>query len=141
MRPRVVTISSLCLSVLLTFGLCASDAGMAVGRFGDVVQIEQLVFYPDTLRFPGDAFAVLVIQNREEAPIQHEILSAELFQPGTLVSLQGTGQIQYDSHRVSRVLLSPGEEVVIWFYAAKGRTYDFQCDLNGHAMTGTIKAF
>lgn len=141
MRPRVVAIASLSIGFLLAFGLWASEAGAGVGRFGDLVRIEQLIFYPDTLRFPGDAFAVLVIQNREDAPIQDEILSKDLFRPETLVSVQGTGEIQYDQSRVSRVLLSPGEEVVIWFYAAKGRSYDFQCDLNGHAMKGTIHAF
>jgi uncharacterized cupredoxin-like copper-binding protein len=140
MRPwSAVSLASI--GLVLTFGLCASEAGVGAGRFGELVRIEQLMFYPDILQFPGDAFAVLVVQNREEAPIQHEILSEDLFKPETLVSVQGTGEIQYDESRVSRVLLSPGEEVVIWFYAAKGRSYDFQCDLNGHAMTATIHTF
>jgi uncharacterized cupredoxin-like copper-binding protein len=141
MERRAAAIASLCICFLLPGGLFASDAGVGVGRVGDLVRIEQLIFYPDTLHFPGDAFAVLIVQNREEAPIQHEILSKDLFRPETLVSVQGTGEIQYDKRRVSRVLLWPGEEVVIWFYAAKGRSYEFQCDLNGHAMKGSIHAF
>ena len=114
---------------------------VSYGSFGDLVQIEQLSFYPDSVRFPGDAVAVLVVQNREEGPIQHEVLSKELFQPGTLVSIAGTGEIEYDHEQVSKILLSPGEEIVIWFYAMKGRTYSFQCNLNGHAMQATIRTF
>jgi uncharacterized cupredoxin-like copper-binding protein len=119
----------------------APSGAVSYGSFGDLVLIEQLSFYPDTLRFPGDAVAVLVVQNREEGPIQHEVLSKELFQPGTLVSIAGTGEIEYDSERVAKVLLSPGQEIVIWFYARKGSTYDFQCNLNGHAMQATIRTF
>jgi uncharacterized cupredoxin-like copper-binding protein len=113
----------------------------ASARFGDLVQIVHLNFHPDTLRFPGDNFAVLVVQNREEGPIQHEVSSKELFQPGTLIALQGTGKIEYTENQVERVVLFPGEEVVIWFYAQKGRSYDFTCDLNGHAMKATIETF
>jgi uncharacterized cupredoxin-like copper-binding protein len=117
------------------------SGAVSYGSFGDLVQIEQLGFYPDTLRFPGDALAVLVVQNREEGPIQHEVLSKELFQPGTLVSIAGTGEIEYDNERVAKVLLSPGEEIVISFYARKGWTYGLQCNLNGHAMQATIRTF
>jgi uncharacterized cupredoxin-like copper-binding protein len=109
-------------------------------QFGHLVQIEQLSFHPDTLTVPGGAFAILVVQNREDAPIIHEVSSTDLFQPGTLVLVQGTGKIEYSNKLVSRVLLDPGEEVVIWFYAVKGRTYSFQCNLNGHTMLGTIQA-
>ena len=114
---------------------------VAYGSLGDLVQIEQLGFYPDTLRFPGNAVAVLVVQNREEGPIQHEVLSKELFQPGTLLSIAGTGLIEYDNEGVAKIVLSPGEELVIWFYARKGRTYGFECTLNGHAMQATIHTF
>ena len=114
---------------------------VSYGSLGDLVQIEQLSFYPNTLRFPGDAVAVLVVQNREEGPIQHEVLSNELFQADTLLSITGTGAIEYDNGRVSKILLSPGEELVIWFYARKGRTYAFQCNINGHAMEATIHTF
>ncbi len=117
------------------------SVAVSYGSFGDVVRIEQLSFYPDTLRFPGDAVVVLVVQNREDGPIQHEVLSKELFQPGTLVSIAGTGEIEYDNEQVAKILLFPGEEIVIWFYARKGSTYDFQCNLNGHAMQATIRAF
>jgi hypothetical protein len=81
-----------------------------------------------------------VIQNREEAPILHEIRSKDLFQSGTLIALQGTGKIEYSDKQVSQVVLAPGEEVVIWYYAVKGRTYTYQCTLNGHSMIGTIQA-
>ncbi len=127
------------LAVVLLFQFV--PIGAVSGSSGDVVLIEQLSFYPDTLRFPGDAVAVLVVQNREDGPIQHEVLSKELFQPGTLVSIAGTGEIEYDHERVSKILLSPGEEIVIWFYARKGSTYGFQCNLNGHVMEGTIRTF
>ena len=121
--------------------LCTlSYADAAVSFFGHVVQIEQLSFHPDAVSLPGDNFAVLVVQNREDAPVQHEVSSPQLFESGTLVQVQGTGTIEYNGKRVSRVLLNPGEEAVIWFYAAKGKTYQFQCNLNGHAMVGTIKA-
>jgi len=123
--------------VLLLLGLPAPGAAF---QFGHLVQIEQLSFHPDTLTVPGGTFAVLVVQNREEAPILHEVLSKDLFQAGTLVLVHGTGQIEYSGKRVSRVLLNPGEEAVIWFYAERGRTYTFQCNLNGHAMLGTILA-
>jgi uncharacterized cupredoxin-like copper-binding protein len=114
---------------------------VSYGSYGDLVLMEQLSFYPDTLRFPGDAIAVLVVQNREEGPIQHEVLSQELFQPGTLVSIAGTGAVEYDNERVAKILLSPGEEIVISFYARKGWIYAFQCNINGHAMEATIRTF
>jgi uncharacterized cupredoxin-like copper-binding protein len=80
------------------------------------------------------------VQNREDALIVHEVSSKDLYQSGTLVLVQGTGTIEYNEKRVSRVLLDPGEEVVVWFYAVKGRTYSFQCNLNGHSMLGTVRA-
>jgi len=80
-----------------------------------------------------------VVQNREEAPILHEVTSQNLFESGTLIQVLGTGQIEYSGKRVSRILLYPGEEVVIWFYAEKGRTYPFQCNINGHSMQGAIR--
>ena len=128
--------------VVLTLGLTilGLPASSAAFQFGHLVQIEQLSFHPDTLTVPGESFAVLVVQNREEAPIIHEVASKDLFQSGTLIMVQGTGTIEYSDKLVSRVLLDPGEEVVIWFYAAKGRTYTFQCNLNGHAMQGSIRA-
>jgi uncharacterized cupredoxin-like copper-binding protein len=129
------------IAMVMLLGLPASHATTSLGSSGDLVQIQQLSFYPDTLRFPADAVGVLVIQNREEGPIQHEVLSRELFQYDTLVLIAGTGEIEYDNTLVAKVLLSPGEEVVIWFYARKGRTYGFQCNLNGHAMQGTIQTF
>ena len=122
---------------LVLFGLLSSSSARI---FGDVVTIEQLSFHPDTLLVPGDNFAVLVVQNREDAPVQHEVTSPSLFESGTLIQVQGTGKIEYSERRVSRVLLNPGEEVVIWFYAVKGKTYPFQCTLNGHSMQGTIHA-
>jgi uncharacterized cupredoxin-like copper-binding protein len=125
------------LSGLVLVGPSPADAAVS---FGHVVQIVQLGFHPDAVNVPGDNFAVLVVQNREDAPIQHEVLSPHLFQSGTLIQVQGTGTIEYKDKRVYRVLLNPGEEVVIWFYAAKGKTYQFQCNLNGHSMLGTIHA-
>lgn len=130
-----------CAGLAVGLVLCAlSYADAAVSFFGHVVQIEQLSFRPDAVNLPGDNFAVLVVQNREDAPVQHEVSSPQLFESGTLIQVQGTGKIEYSGKRVSRVVLNPGEEVVIWFYAAKGTTYQFQCNLNGHAMVGTIKA-
>jgi uncharacterized cupredoxin-like copper-binding protein len=127
----------------LVFGLLLgsfSYAAAAVSFFGHVVQIEQLSFHPDAVSLPGDNFAVLVVQNREDAPIQHEVSSLQLFESGTLIQVQGTGTIEYSGKRVSRVVLNPGEEVVIWFYAVKGKTYQFQCNINGHAMVGMVRA-
>ena len=126
-------------------GLVAAMAGSlpsaeGVVRYGHLVQMREMVFDPDSTQVPGDAFAILVIQNREEAPIQHEVRSQDLFESGTLISIQGTGTVEYEGKTVSRVLLSPGEEAVIWFYAVKGRVYSYQCNLNGHAMHGTVKA-
>lgn len=117
-----------------------SYAGAAISLFGHVVQIEQLSFHPDAVSVPGDNFAVLVVQNREDAPVQHEVSSPQLFESGTLIQVQGTGKIEYSDRRVARIILNPGEEVVIWFYATKGKTYQFQCNLNGHAMVGTVNA-
>jgi uncharacterized cupredoxin-like copper-binding protein len=122
---------------LLLFALPSADAAVS---FGHVVQIEQLSFHPDAVSLPGDNFAVLVVQNREDAPIQHEVSSPQLFESGTLIQVQGTGTIEYSGKRVSRIVLNPGEEVVIWFYAVKGKTYQFQCNLNGHAMVGMVRA-
>lgn len=127
----------------LVFGLLLgsfSYADAAVSFFGHVVQVEQLNFHPDTVSLPGDNFAVLVVQNREDAPIQHEVSSPQLFESGTFIQVQGTGTIEYSGKRVSRIVLNPGEEVVIWFYAVKGKTYQFQCNLNGHAMVGIVRA-
>jgi len=131
-----VIAAGLAVSVVL-LGLPSSGAAWI---FGDVVTIEQLGFHPDTVTVPGNNFAVLVVQNREDAPVLHEVTSPHLFQSGTLIQVQGTGTVEYNGKRVSRVLLNPGEEAVIWFYAEKGRTYQFQCNLNGHAMLGTIRA-
>ena len=97
---HVITVVAVC--ILLQF---SPSEPISYGSFGDVVQIEQLSFNPDMLRFPGDAVAVLVVQNREEGPIQHEVLSKELFQPGTLVSIAGTGEIEYDNEQVKKILL------------------------------------
>jgi uncharacterized cupredoxin-like copper-binding protein len=127
--------------MVMLLGVPVSHASSSWSASGDLVQIAQLSFYPDTLIFPAEAVAVLVIQNREEGPIQHEVLSGELFQYDTLVLIAGTGVIEYDHTQVAKVLLSPGEEVVIWFYARKDRTYGFQCNLNGHAMQATIRTF
>jgi uncharacterized cupredoxin-like copper-binding protein len=121
---------------LILFGLPSPSPAWI---FGDVVTIEQLSFHPDSIQVPGDSFAVLVVQNREEAPILHEVTSPILFESGTLIQVLGTGTIEYSGKRVSRVLLYPGEEVVIWFYAEKGRSYPFQCNINGHAMQGVVK--
>jgi uncharacterized cupredoxin-like copper-binding protein len=120
---------------LILFGLPSTSPAWI---FGDVVTIEQLSFHPDSIKVPGNSFAVLVVQNREEAPILHEVTSQSLFESGTLIEVLGTGTIEYSGKHVSRVLLYPGEEVVIWFYAEKGRSYPFQCNINGHAMQGTI---
>ncbi len=127
--------------VLCLVGSVSSSADAAISFFGQVVQIEQLSFHPDAVSVPGDNFAVLVVQNREDAPIQHEVSSPQLFESGTLIQVQGTGKIEYSDKRVVRIMLNPGEEVVIWFYAASGKTYQFQCNLNGHAMLGSVKAF
>lgn len=129
--------AGLVLGLLLGTFSCAEAA---ISLFGHVVQIEQLSFHPDAVSVPGDSFAVLVVQNREDAPVQHEVSSPQLFESGTLIQVQGTGKIEYSDRRVARIMLNPGEEAVIWFYAAKGKTYQFQCNLNGHAMVGTVKA-
>ena len=122
---------------LVLFGLPAASPAWI---FGDVVTIEQLSFRPDSIKVPGDSFAVLVVQNREDGPILHEVTSQSLFESGTLIQVMGTGKVEYSGKRVSRILLYPGEEVVIWFYAEKGRTYPFQCNINGHAMQGVVKS-
>jgi len=134
-NPRTMIIAGLMLSLVV---LALPSTG-ASGIFGDVVTVEQLSFHPDALTVPGDNFAVLVVQNREDAPIQHEVTSPQLFESGTLIQVQGTGKIEYSGKRVSRIMLNPGEEVVVWFYAEKGKTYQFQCNLNGHSMQGTIR--
>ncbi len=134
-NPRTMIIAGLMLS-LVVLALPSTGASRI---FGDVVTIEQLSFHPDALTVPGDNFAVLVVQNREDAPIQHEVTSPQLFESGTLIQVQGTGKIEYSGKRVSRIMLNPGEEVVVWFYAEKGKTYQFQCNLNGHSMQGTIR--
>jgi uncharacterized cupredoxin-like copper-binding protein len=133
---KLPLISVLVLPILLA-GSLSADAQF---RYGHLVQIHELTFVPDSAQVQGDAFTVLVIQNREEGPILHEVRSKDLFEPGTLISVQGTGTVEHEGKEVSRVLLSPGEEVVIWFYAAKGRTYTYQCTLNGHSMQGTVQA-
>ena len=129
-----------CAGLVLGLALGTLPNANAAVSFGHVVQIEQLNFHPDAVSVPGDSFAVLVVQNREDAPIQHEVSSPQLFESGTLIQVQGTGTIEYSGKRVSRIVLDPGEEVVVWFYAAKGKTYQFQCNLNGHAMLGTVRA-
>ena len=121
---------------LVLFGLPSSSPAWI---FGDVVTIDQLSFHPDTIKVPGDSFAVLVVQNREDGPILHEVISPNLFESGTLIQVMGTGKIEYSGKRVSRILLYPGEEVVIWFYAEKGQTYPFQCNINGHSMQGVVR--
>ena len=135
-HPRALIIAGL----MLSLAVLALPSTGATRIFGDVVTVEQLSFHPDALTVPGDSFAVLVVQNREDAPIQHEVTSPSLFESGTLIQVQGTGKIEYGGQRVSRIMLNPGEEVVIWFYAERGRTYQFQCNLNGHSMMGTIRA-
>ena len=122
---------------LVLFGLPSASPAWI---FGDVVTIEQLSFRPDSIKVPGDSFAVLVVQNREDGPIVHEVTSQSLFESGTFIQVMGTGKVEYNGKRVSRILLYPGEEVVIWFYAEKGRTYPFQCNINGHAMQGVVKS-
>jgi uncharacterized cupredoxin-like copper-binding protein len=129
-------LASLSLALVITAGLPA-DAAL---RHGHLIHIEQLSFHPDSVQVPGDGFAVLVIQNREAGPIEHEVLSPDLFESGTLISVQGTGTVEYNGKKVARVLLFPGEEAVIWYYAVKGRTYTYQCNINGHAMQGTVQA-
>jgi uncharacterized cupredoxin-like copper-binding protein len=133
-KPALTSVVGL--SILLMWSLSV-DADF---RYGHLVQIHELTFVPDSAQVQGDAFTVLVIQNREEGPILHEVRSKDLFEPGTLISVQGTGTVEYEGKQVSRVLLAPGEEVVIWYYAAKGRTYTYQCTINGHSMQGTVQA-
>ena len=133
---KLPLIGVLVLPVLLA-GSLSADAQF---RYGHLVQIHELTFVPDSARVQGDAFTVLVIQNREEGPILHEVRSKDLFEPGALISVQGTGTVEHEGKEVSRVLLAPGEEVVIWFYAAKGRIYTYQCTINGHSMQGTVQA-
>src|SRR5438270_4809584 len=133
---KLPLISILVLPVLLA-GSLSADADF---RAGHLVQIRELTFVPDSAQVLGNAFTVLVIQNREEGPILHEVRSKDLFEPGTLISVQGTGTVEHEEKEISRVLLVPGEEVVIWYYAAKGRTYTYQCTINGHSMQGTVQA-
>jgi uncharacterized cupredoxin-like copper-binding protein len=129
--------AGLCLAIMIAAGPLWAEAAL---RHGHLIQIEQLSFHPDSVEVPGDGFAVLIVQNREVGPIEHEVLSQDLFESGTLIAVQGTGTIEYNGKKVARVLLFPGEEAVIWYYAVKGRTYTYQCNLNGHAMLGTIQA-
>jgi uncharacterized cupredoxin-like copper-binding protein len=129
--------ASLCLTLMISAGALSADAAL---RPGHLIQIQQLSFHPDSVQVPGDVFAVLIVQNREDGPIEHEVLSKDLFESGTLISVQGTGTVEYSGKKVTRVLLFPGEEAVIWYYAVKGKTYTYQCNLNGHAMQGTIEA-
>src|SRR5438445_28025 len=82
----------------------------------------------------GAASTALVTQSRDECAILDVVRSMDLFETGTLISVQGTGTVGHEGKEVSRVLLAPGEEVVIWFYAAKGRIYTYQCTINGHSM-------
>jgi len=124
---------------IMVFGLLGLLTPSFAFQVGHIVEIKELNFSPETLIFPADTLAVLVVQNREEAPIQHDVFSPDLFQAGTVVSVQGTGEIEFQDQRVIRVVLSPGEEVVIWFQAKKGQTYTFLCTINGHAMLGKIK--
>jgi uncharacterized cupredoxin-like copper-binding protein len=124
------------LGVTLALG---GPAPVQAAAYGHLVQINFLTFYPDTIVTPGDSFSVLVVQNREDAPILHEVASPDLFDPAVLVSVQGTGHIEYEAGKVSRILLDPGEEAVIWFYAAKGRDYVYECNINGHAMRASIR--
>lgn len=133
--PRGIVVFAL--AVLLLLALPFSGNAQ---QFGHLVRIEQLTFHPDNMTVPGDVFAVLVVQNREDGPIQHEVTSKDLFESGTLIAVQGTGTVEYRDRRVASVLLNPGEEVVIWFYPAKGLTYVFECNINGHAMQATIRA-
>lgn len=126
--------------LVLTLMLLGLPSSSSARFFGDVITIEQLGFHPDTLTVPGDNFAVLVVQNREDGPVQHEVISPSLFESGTLIQVQGTGTVEYSGKRVSRILLDPGQEAVIWFYAVKGQTYPFQCTLNGHSMQGIVRA-
>src|SRR6266496_6612432 len=93
--------------VLVVFASLYAPIATASFRYGTLVHIEQLTFDPDMVKVPGDSFLVLVIQNREEEPIQHEVRSKDLFESGTMISVQGTGTVEYDSKRVSRVLLFP----------------------------------
>ena len=129
--------TSLWLTIVIIAGPLTADAAL---RPGHLITIEQLSFHPDNVQVPGDVFAVLIIQNREQGPIEHEVISQDLFESGTLISVQGTGTVEYNGKQVVRVLLFPGEEAVIWYYAVKGRTYTYQCNLNGHAMQGTVQA-
>src|SRR5207244_7542579 len=69
---------------LVLFGLPSSSPAWI---FGEVVTIEQLSFHPDSITVPCDSFAVLVVQNREEAPILHEVTSQNLFESGTLIQV------------------------------------------------------
>ena len=126
--------------VVLILALLVLPSSSSARFFGEVITIEQLTFHPDTLVIPGDNFAVLVVQNREDAPVQHEVISPSLFEAGTLIQVQGTGTVEYVEKRVSRILLNPGQEAVIWFYAVKGKAYPFQCNLNGHSMQGVVRA-
>ena len=133
---KLLLVNVFLLPILLAGNLSAD----AQFRSGHLVQIHELTFVPDSAQVRGDAFTVLVIQNREDGPILHEARSKDLFEPGTLISVQGTGTVEHEGKEVSRVLLAPGEEVVIWFYAAKGRIYTYQCTINGHSMQGTVQA-
>src|SRR2546427_10664161 len=98
---------------LALFGLPASSPARI---FGDVVTMEQLSFHPDSIKVPGDGFAVLVVQNREDGPILHAVISQRLFESGTLIQVMGTGKIEYTGKRVSLILVYPGEAVVISLY-------------------------
>jgi hypothetical protein len=132
-------LASIGLVLMMTAEALSADA-LAPLRSGHLIQIDQLSFHPDTVQVGGDAFAVLIVQNREEGPIEHEVRSEDLFASGTLIAVQGTGTIEYNGKKVARVLLFPGEEAVIWYYAVKGRTYTYQCNLNGHGMQGIVQA-
>ena len=128
------------LTLALGIAACIFFPTEVVGfaQFGNLVQIRELNFIPDALTFPAGTISVLVVQNREDFITQHEVWSRELFEPGTLVSISGSGTIEYGYKTINRVLLDPGQEVVIWFYVEKDRIYNFHCNLNGHAMHAVI---
>ena len=137
-RPKALR-TMILVFALLALPLVSSATGSSV-PVGILIQMKNMSFTPDRISFRGDNFAVVVVQNREDAPILHEVYSRELLEKGTLVSLGGTGMVEYRARDIARILLYLGEETVIWIAADKGRVYTLECNLNGHAMYATLQA-
>jgi hypothetical protein len=85
LRSKIIIVPLLVLLSLVLAGSASSSVPT-----GMLVQIKNMSFRPDRISFPGDGFAVVVVQNREDAPILHEVYSRELLRRER--SFQSKGQ-------------------------------------------------